>query len=361
MHKMQMSQINYQQKNSYNQYRPYSQDYDMSDNMPMPMKWMMKMMMKNDMDENKQDYADKYDVMKSRSNNPMDSRLDKIEALLKHALNTKMNRGQNYMKNSQHKEQGMYGDMFDMKNSDLDFSSLFSQRQRHARAAGNSLDLGDRLVEKLQRQKQEMEEKVGNLTCILKEVNVLDASNDISVLGMKKDLEKYELPSAWFKANYEALMDTCYEMATPLPAELNDGHIVTGEFGSVNIAQVKAFRNCWHKGKAKLCMNQDYGDGGYVADVTYEGEAQYPEAKPYSPPAAPAYGVAGLGEDWGLTSQRLQHLSCTSKSVTRLSHADVETKLPDPEVPHRVLGLVLASLNHFSISCRSESSNISLV
>ena len=31
------------------------------------------------------------------------------------------------------------------------------------------------------------------------------------------------------------------------------------------------------------------GDGGYVADVTYEGEAQYPEAKPYSPPAAPAY------------------------------------------------------------------------
>merc|ERR1719516_622999 len=31
------------------------------------------------------------------------------------------------------------------------------------------------------------------------------------------------------------------------------------------------------------------GEGGYVADVTYEGEAQYPEVKPYSPPAAPAY------------------------------------------------------------------------
>merc|ERR1719379_3287095 len=33
------------------------------------------------------------------------------------------------------------------------------------------------------------------------------------------------------------------------------------------------------------------GDGGYVADVTYEGEAQYPEAKPYAPPA-PAYKPA---------------------------------------------------------------------
>eukprot|EP00095_Tigriopus_kingsejongensis_P003520 maker-scaffold522_size146686-snap-gene-0.15 protein:Tk03520 transcript:maker-scaffold522_size146686-snap-gene-0.15-mRNA-1 annotation:"hypothetical protein DAPPUDRAFT_311515" len=28
--------------------------------------------------------------------------------------------------------------------------------------------------------------------------------------------------------------------------------------------------------------------GGYKAEVTYEGEAQYPEAKPYQQPAAPA-------------------------------------------------------------------------
>ncbi len=29
--------------------------------------------------------------------------------------------------------------------------------------------------------------------------------------------------------------------------------------------------------------------GGYVADVTYEGEAQYPEAKAYKPAPAPKY------------------------------------------------------------------------
>ena len=33
------------------------------------------------------------------------------------------------------------------------------------------------------------------------------------------------------------------------------------------------------------------GDSGYLAEVSYEGEAQYPEAKPYSPPA-PAYKPA---------------------------------------------------------------------
>jgi len=33
------------------------------------------------------------------------------------------------------------------------------------------------------------------------------------------------------------------------------------------------------------------GDGGYVAEVTYEGEAQFPEAKPYAPAPA-AYAPA---------------------------------------------------------------------
>jgi len=28
------------------------------------------------------------------------------------------------------------------------------------------------------------------------------------------------------------------------------------------------------------------GEGGYVADVSYEGEAQFPEVKPYVPPKA---------------------------------------------------------------------------
>merc|ERR1712156_769219 len=72
------------------------------------------------------------------------------------------------------------------------------------------------LVEKLAEQKHHMEAKIGNMTCDMKELNVLDASNNIDVQAMKRDIQKYTMPSEWFKNKYEHLLDTCYEMATNL-------------------------------------------------------------------------------------------------------------------------------------------------
>merc|ERR1711892_1406078 len=215
MHKMQQRQN--QQSNDYTQFRPYSQEHDMSENMPMPMKWMLQMMMMKPMKQNN--------------------------------FNNMKNSNYNY------KKQGMFGNLFEMRDTDMDYGNLFNSRQ--SRALDSNQDLGDRLVEKLQVEKEEMEEKIGNLTCILREVNVLNAKNELSIFAMKRDLEQYNMPSVWFKKNNEALIDTCCEMATTLPAELEDGYIIEGEFGKVNMAQVKTFMSCCHKGKAKLCMNQD--------------------------------------------------------------------------------------------------------
>merc|ERR1740116_596627 len=61
-------------------------------------------------------------------------------------------------------------------------------------------------------------------------------------------------------------------------------------------------------------------------------------------------GVAGLREHRGLTGQRLQHLASPGEPITRLSNTDVHAEFPDPQVPHRVLSLILATLNHFDFS-----------
>merc|ERR1719285_25740 len=58
------------------------------------------------------------------------------------------------------------------------------------------------------------------------ELNVLDASNNIDIQAMKRDTQKYTMPSEWFKTKYEPLLDTCYEMAPNLPAEIAENSVV---------------------------------------------------------------------------------------------------------------------------------------
>merc|ERR1712032_509322 len=74
-----------------------------------------------------------------------------------------------------------------------------------------------------------MEAKIGNMTCVMRELNVLDASNNIDIQAMKRDTQKYTMPSEWFKTKYEHLLDTRYEMATNLPAEIAENSVFTGE------------------------------------------------------------------------------------------------------------------------------------
>merc|ERR1719205_455909 len=61
-------------------------------------------------------------------------------------------------------------------------------------------------------------------------------------------------------------------------------------------------------------------------------------------------GVAGLREHRGLTGQRLQHLASPGEPITRLADTDVEAEFPDPQVPHGVLSLILATLDHPDLS-----------
>merc|ERR1712032_1321716 len=93
------------------------------------------------------------------------------------------------------------------------FKQMFDS-YRSKRQATDSLDLGDRLVEKLAEQKHHMEAKIGNMTCILRETNVIDASNNLDMQAMKRDMQQYTMPSPWFGQKYEQMLDTCYEMAT---------------------------------------------------------------------------------------------------------------------------------------------------
>merc|ERR1711992_416346 len=132
----------------------------------------------------------------------------------------------------------------------------FRSKRQTARQ-GDALALNDRLKEKIQAVAEEGKAKVGNMTCVLREMNCLDEDNNIDIRAMKEDMKQYSLPSQWFSDKYEEILDTCYEVATNLPAKLDKQNIIEGDFGTVNLGRIKSFMGCCDKAKMKLCMHQD--------------------------------------------------------------------------------------------------------
>ena len=51
-----------------------------------------------------------------------------------------------------------------------------------------------------------------------------------------------------------------------------------------------------------------------------------------------------------MTPHLLAHLASPGEPITRLANTDVQAEFPDPQVPHGVLSLVLATLDHPDLS-----------
>merc|ERR1711972_323391 len=131
-------------------------------------------------------------------------------------------------------------------------------QMRFKRQAGDSLALNDRLKEKLEHMMKEHVEHVSNMTCVLRELNVIDQNNNIDVNAMKRDAEQYKMPSTWFGDRYEEILESCHQVAENLPASLQDKVLPNNYNGPMrNLAKIKSFMNCCKTAKMKLCMYQD--------------------------------------------------------------------------------------------------------
>merc|ERR1712079_980935 len=150
-----------------------------------------------------------------------------------------------------------------MNNEDQErnsMSSMFKRlsQMRFKRQADDSLALNDRLKDKLEHMMKEHVEEISNMTCVLREMKVIDQNNNIDVTAMKKDAKQYKLPSAWFGERYEEILDSCYELAENLPAGLQDKVLPNNNNGPMrNLGKIKSFMNCCKTAKMKLCMYQD--------------------------------------------------------------------------------------------------------
>merc|ERR1719418_496222 len=262
------------------QFKPYSMDHGMKNNMMKDNRYsdsfkqhdMMKMMKNVFGNEYSNNH---YDMMEKFFKN--DNDMDAFE-MMKMMMKFSGDESNIDMSQMMHSMEKMYGNDYKMNEHDMmkmmneknfeSHESYAPPQARHnrykrqackpqARNTEQRLDKGDRLFAKLQEQKREHEEHVGNMTCVLKETKVLNKDNKIDVQSLKQYMQQYTLPSPWFKKNFEELVDICYETAVNLPADVVEDQVIEGDLGTVNFAQVRTFMKCCKEGKRKLCMNQD--------------------------------------------------------------------------------------------------------
>merc|ERR1739836_331161 len=103
-------------------------------------------------------------------------------------------------------ETGKYRNNFDHKMMDrmdngnmmenmMKMMSPMMRRFMSKRQADDSLQLNDRLKEKLEHVMEEHVSEMSNMTCVLREMNVLNSRNNIDIAAMKADTENYNMPS----------------------------------------------------------------------------------------------------------------------------------------------------------------------
>lgn len=116
----------------------------------------------------------------------------------------------------------------------------------------DAFDLGSKLHQKLEHKKEEMEEMAGNMTCMLRECQILDSENKFYPEGIKMEFDEMKITDPWLKSQLEKYCDQCIELAEAVPQSMLDDCPWGGE-----MVKTKFFMKCMMKKKIKTCMRFD--------------------------------------------------------------------------------------------------------
>merc|ERR1712121_131817 len=203
-----------------------------------------------------------YDNMESNSEQD-------VEKMMEMLFRNKIK--ENMMKYKMQQTQGVNTYNF-RENNPFNNKNSYRQRmsallQRHKRQADGSvvgsevvatlpesLDLGDRLADKLKQQQDEMKSQVGNMTCIMKKLGVLNQQNELDINTQLNTMRKYNFESQWLKKRTEEDIEMCFKVAEAIPKEVQQKYNFPG---MVNLCKLETYLECYQEAEMKTCMFYD--------------------------------------------------------------------------------------------------------
>jgi len=135
------------------------------------------------------------------------------------------------------------------------FEKMMKSMNRNKRATDDLFELGDRLTEKLKAETVEMQGKLGNASCVLKELDIIDQNEDIDVAGMVQSIERGEwgeFPDEWLKEQHIKDCRNCATFANSIPKSVFEECAYGEKWG-----RIMMFFHCENEAKFKCCMNHD--------------------------------------------------------------------------------------------------------
>merc|ERR1712141_939839 len=127
--------------------------------------------------------------------------------------------------------------------------------QRNKRATDDVFELGDRLTEKLKQETVKMQAKLGNASCVLQELGIIDQNQNLDINKMVKSVEDGEwgeFPDQWLKEHHIKDCQTCATYADSIPKPVFDECAYGEKWGRIIL-----FFQCEKEAKYKCCMNHD--------------------------------------------------------------------------------------------------------
>lgn len=140
-------------------------------------------------------------------------------------------------------------------------SALLQRHKRQAKPAGGSaitlpesLDLGDRLADKLKQEQEQIKSSVGNMTCVMRKMGVLNDQNEVDINTQKRHFKKYKFESQWLQDRIEDDMELCVKMANALPSEAQQEYNYPGY---ANLSKLMAHNKCCQETTLRTCVFYD--------------------------------------------------------------------------------------------------------
>merc|ERR1739844_618574 len=113
-----------------------------------------------------------------------------------------------------------YGQQEDNQDQYKFFQNMMKAMNRNKRATDDLFELGDRLTDKLKQETEEWQAKLGNASCVLKELDIIDQNENLDISGMVQSVERGEwgeFPDQWLKEQHIKDCRTCATFADSIP------------------------------------------------------------------------------------------------------------------------------------------------